>query len=93
VFDQFFKVMGEIGFEQEARRRLIQPIVLYVADAAPITAQSCAELRRRLTQTMFVPIHNEAASFLLIPSDFRSSAPNCRALRTEALAPSAWRYR
>jgi hypothetical protein len=87
VFDQFFKVMTEIGFEQEARRRLIQPIVLFITDAAPITAQSYAELRRRLTQTTFVPIHNEAAAFMLIPADFRPSSPNCRALRIPRLSP------
>jgi len=81
VFDQFFEVMAEIGFEQEARRRLIQPIALFIADAAPITARSCAELRRRLTQTTFAPIHNEDASFMLIPADFRASSPNCRVLR------------
>jgi hypothetical protein len=87
VFDQFFKVMTEIGFEQEARRRLIQPIVLFITDAAPITAQTYAELRRRLTQTTFVPIHNEAASFMLIPADFRPSSTNCRALRIPRLSP------
>jgi len=31
-FEQFFKVMAEIGFEQEARRRSIQPIVLFITD-------------------------------------------------------------
>jgi hypothetical protein len=86
VFDQFFKVMTEIGFEQEARRRLIQPIVLFIADAAPVSSQSYAELQRRLTQTTFVPIHNEAASLMLIPCDFRPS-PNCSALRIPRLSP------
>jgi hypothetical protein len=87
VFDQFFKVITEIGFEQEARRRLIQPIVLFITDAAPITAQSYAELRRRLTQTTLVPIHNEATSFMIIPGDFRPSSPNCSALRIPRLSP------
>lgn len=86
VFDQFFKVMTEIGFEQEARRRLIQPIVLFITDAAPVTAQSYAELRRRLTRTTFVPIHNEAA-FMLIPGDFRPSSPNCSAQHIPRLSP------
>jgi hypothetical protein len=45
MFKQFFKVMAEIGFEQEARRRLIQPIVLFITDSAPFTSQSYAELR------------------------------------------------
>jgi hypothetical protein len=87
MFDQFFKVMTEIGFEQEASRRLIQPIVLFITDAAPVTAQSYAELRRRLTQTTFVPIHNEAASFMIIPGDFHPSSPNCSALRIPRLSP------
>jgi hypothetical protein len=87
VFDQFFKVITEIGFEQEACRRLIQPIVLFITDAAPITAQSYAELRRRLTQTTLVPIHNEATSFMIIPGDFRPSSPNCSALRIPRLSP------
>ena len=31
-FDHFFSVMREIGFVQEARRRGIEPIVLFVTD-------------------------------------------------------------
>jgi hypothetical protein len=34
-----------------------------------------------------VPIHNEAASFMLIPADFRASSPNCRVLRIPRLSP------
>jgi len=30
LFDQFFKVMAEIGFEEEARQRSIQPTVLFI---------------------------------------------------------------
>jgi hypothetical protein len=39
LFDQFFKVMAEIGFEEEARQRSIQPTVLFITDSAPATAQ------------------------------------------------------
>lgn len=45
LFDEFFKVMAQIGFEDEARQRLIQPIVLFIADAAPFTAKTYAQLR------------------------------------------------
>lgn len=85
-FEQFFKVMAEIGFEQEARRRSIQPIVLFITDSAPITAQSYAELRRRLEQTTFVPVHNEAASFMFIPGDFPPSSPKS-VVRIPRLSP------
>ncbi len=50
--DQFFKVMAQIGFEDEAREKSIQPIVLFITDSAPITAENYAELRRRLGGTV-----------------------------------------
>ena len=75
LFDQFFKVMAEIGFEHEARQRRIQPVVLFITDSAPFTAQTYAELRRRLPRTTFVPVHNEAASFMFIAQDFPASSP------------------
>jgi hypothetical protein len=85
--DQFFKVMAEIGFEQEARRRQIDPIVLYITDSAPITARNYAELRRSLRDTIFVPVHNEATSFMFIPQDFPPSRAECGLLRIPRLSP------
>jgi hypothetical protein len=87
LFDQFFNVMAEIGFEQEAQRRSIQPIVLFITDGASATAQTYAELRRRLPRTTFVPIHNEAASFMFVPQDFPSSLPDCSVIRIPRLSP------
>ena len=81
LFEQFFSVMAEIGFEQEARRRGIDPVVLFVTDSAPATAKSYAELRRRLPRTTFVPVHNEAASFMFVPQDF---PPTRRTLASSA---------
>src|SRR5690348_14766249 len=84
--DQFFKVMAEIGFDQEARQRSIQPVVLYIADPAPITAQAYAELRRRLAETVFVPVHNEAASYMVIGQDFPASSPKYDTIRIPRLS-------
>jgi hypothetical protein len=87
LFDQFFKVMTEIGFEDEARQKLIQPIVLFIADAAPFTAQTYTELRGRLAQTIFVPVHNEAALFMMIAQDFPPSSPKYQTLHIPRLSP------
>jgi hypothetical protein len=87
LFDQFFKVMVEIDFEREARQHLIQPIILFITDSAPFTAQTYAELRGRLEQTVFVPVHNEAASFMLIGQDFPPSPPKYRTIRIPRLSP------
>jgi hypothetical protein len=57
-FEQFFAVMREIGFVQEARRRGIDPIVFFVTDQTMATVRSYGELQRRLAATL-VPVHNE----------------------------------
>ena len=87
LFEQFFAVMAEIGFEQEARRRGIDPVVLFVTNSAPATAQSYAELRRRLPRTTFIPIHNEAASFMFVPQDFPPTRPEFGVIRIPRLSP------
>jgi hypothetical protein len=87
LFDKFFKVMAQIGFEDEARQRLIQPIVLFIADAAPFTAKTYTELRGQLEQTIFVPVHNEAASFMMIAKDFPPSSPKYQTIRIPRLSP------
>jgi len=87
LFDRFFEVMAEIGFAQEAERRGIKPIVLYITDSAAATAQSYAQLRRLLPRTTFVPVHNEAASFMFAPRDFPSSLPECSVIRIPRLSP------
>ena len=84
--DQFFKVMAEIGFDDEARQRSIQPVVLYITDPAPITAQTYAELRQRLARTVFVPVHNEAAAFMVIGQDFPASSPRYETIRIPRLS-------
>ncbi len=87
LFEQFFTVMAEIGFEQEAARRAIEPIVLFITDSAPTTARSYAELRQRLPRTIFVPVHNEATSFMFIPQDFPPTRPECGVIRIPRLSP------
>ena len=87
LFDQFFKVMAQIGFEDEARQKLIRPIVLFITDAAPFTAQTYAELRQQLARTIFVPVHNEAASFMMIAKDFPPSSPKFQTIRIPRLSP------
>ncbi len=86
-FDQFFKVMAEIGFEREALRCGIEPIVLFVTDSAPTTARSYTDLRRRLPQTVFIPVHNEATAFMFVPQKFPPSRAECAVVRIPRLSP------
>jgi hypothetical protein len=86
-FEQFFAIMGEIGFVAEAQRRSIEPIVLFVADRAPATVRAYAGLRDRLPATTFVPVHNEAVSVTFEQEDFPPSRAECRMIRLSRLSP------
>lgn len=85
-FQQFFDVMTEIGFVNEARRRSIEPIVLFVTDPAPATVRAYAELRRRLETTAFVPVHNEAVSVMYEKADFPPSRAEYGVIRIPRLS-------
>jgi len=86
-FEQFFAVMAEIGFVQEARRRLIEPIALFIADAAPATARSYAELRRRPAAVTLVPVYNESVSVVFDKEIFTPTRAECGVLRIPRLSP------
>jgi hypothetical protein len=77
AFEQFFTVMSDIGFVQEARQRLIEPIVLFVTDSAQTTVRTYAELRSRLAPAAFVPLHNEAVSIIFTKKDFPPTPAAC----------------
>lgn len=85
--DQFFAVMAEIGFEREARRQWMQPVVLFIADSAPATAQAYAQFRSLLPKTTFVPVHNEAVASMLVEHEFPPSRRDYGMLRIPRLSP------
>lgn len=85
-FEQFFAVMAEIGFAQEARRRGIEPTVLFVADPAEANVRSYAELRQRSAAT-FVPVYNESASLLFDDRDFPPTRPEYGVIHIPRLSP------
>jgi hypothetical protein len=87
AFDQFFAVMTEIGFVQEAQRRLIEPIVLFVTDPAAATVTAYAGLRRRMPAINFVPVHNESVSIMFAKEHFPPTRPQCGAIRIPRLSP------
>jgi hypothetical protein len=85
-YDQFFAVMAEIGFVREARRCMIEPIVLFVADHTAATVRAYADLRQRLPDATFVPVHNEAVSVTCDKDDFPPTRAECRMIRIPRLS-------
>ena len=87
AFETFFAVMTEIGFAQEAQRRGIEPIVLFVTDQAAATMRAYGELRRNLPTVAFVPVHNEMVSVMYEKADFPPSRPEYGLIRIPRLSP------
>jgi hypothetical protein len=84
-FELFFRVMGEIGFAQEARRRGTEAIVFFVTDQAVATVRIYGELQLSVAAT-FVPVHNESVSLMFSKEDFPPTRPECGTVRMPRLS-------
>ena len=86
AYDQFFAVMAEIGFVREARRRMMEPVVLFAADRAAMTVRAYADLRHGLPDITVVPVHNEFVSVTCDKDDFPPTREACRMIRIPRLS-------
>jgi hypothetical protein len=59
AFDEFFKMIDEIGFIKEAARRAVAPVILFVADVDRVSARSFPTLERQIPPSAFVTVDNE----------------------------------
>jgi hypothetical protein len=59
AFDEFFKMIDEIGFMKEALRRHVAPVVLFVADSDRASARGHEMLRRQIPPRALITIDNE----------------------------------
>jgi hypothetical protein len=77
AFKDFFTVVQEIHFFQEARHRFIEPLILFIIDPNPKSANAYATLRHWLSEAPLVPVRNqtEAGAIQTRPPVGQSSAP------------------
>ena len=50
-------------------------------------AQLCRAAARACRERLFVPVHNEATSFMFVPQDFPPTRPECGVIRIPRLSP------
>ena len=84
-FEQFFAVIGDIGFAEEARRRGIDVIVFFITDQTIATVRIYAKLQERVA-AIFQPVHNESASLMTSIEDFPPTRPECGTVRMPRLS-------
>jgi hypothetical protein len=57
-FANFFTIADKIGLFEEARRRAIEPVILFVIDPDPVAAKAYATLRQWFPGTSLLPVRN-----------------------------------
>jgi hypothetical protein len=62
TFGAFFTVAHKIGFFEEARRRAIEPVILFLPDPHPKSAEAYAMLRRWFPGTSLLPVRNQSVA-------------------------------
>lgn len=88
AFDKFFALLRQIGLTEEARRRGIDVVTLFIGDPDPRSAKSYAQTYGNFLQMALVPVHNEyIANMQDYMGNFPSPVPGERALRFPVLSP------
>ncbi|MCA1455047.1 hypothetical protein I6F35_17725 [Bradyrhizobium sp. BRP22] len=81
AFDEFFKMIDEIGFMKEALRRHVAPVILFVADIDRASARSYEMLRRQIPPRALITIDNE----FVVRGELPAAMGQGRVLRLSAL--------
>ena len=89
-FANFFTVVDKIGLFEEARRRSIEPLILFLIDPSPISAKAYGLLRRRFAGTSLLPVRNlTVAKGLPYGASFPHASPLVVSLEISVLGPAA----
>jgi hypothetical protein len=81
AFDEFFKMIDEIGFMKEALRRHVAPVILFIGDVDRVSAQSHQMLERQIVQRSLFTVDNE----FVVRGEFPESMDRGQVLRLSAL--------
>lgn len=73
VFDKFFTLIRKIGVAEEAKRRNIDVVTLFIGDPDPRSAESYETIYRTFRDMALIPVHNEQIANL---QDYMPYFPN-----------------
>src|SRR5580704_7328642 len=89
-FTNFFAVAEKIGLFEEARRRSIEPLILFPIDPDPTAQKAYAMLRRRFIGTSLLPVRNlTVAKGLPYGASFPHTSTLAVSLEIPVLGPAA----
>ena len=83
AFDEFFKMVAEIGFIKEAARRGIAPVILFMADTDRLSVRAYETLRGQIPSSALVTVDNE----FVVRGELPEAMGGGRVLPISALPP------
>src|SRR5947207_11194313 len=83
AFDEFFKMIDEIGYMKEAARRGVAPVILFMADADRLSVRGYDTLRQLIPANALVTIDNE----FIVRGELPDAMARGRVLAISALPP------
>lgn len=83
AFDEFFRMIEEIGFMKEADRRGVDAIVMYMADTDVMSGATFGRLKRVFADYAIIPVDNE----FVLHGEPPASYAGHKSVRIRALPP------
>jgi hypothetical protein len=91
-YDSFFETIGQIGFMEEARRAMVQPVALFHLDASGGSLSAAGALAARWPNLRFVVVRNKGAAPLGPDArDILDLFPRSERILIGALGAQAWK--
>jgi hypothetical protein len=91
-FDSFFALTQQIGFTDEALKRAIAPVILYIITPDATAVEAYHGLRRRFPRVALTPVHNEIFGSAQHRNKYRFAGSGEVMLRLPALAPGLRKF-
>lgn len=92
MFKEFFDLAFRIGLVEEAHKRNIAPVILFIVSSDKQAADAYADIRARFPGAALTPVHNEMLGLAQHRDRFPPSAESGAILRMPVLAPGLRKY-
>lgn len=92
AFGSFFELAHRIGFAEEARRRGIAPVILFMISPDRASVDAYRDLRGRFPRATLAPVHNEMLGSAQHRDKFPTAGRAAALLRFPALTPGLRKY-
>jgi hypothetical protein len=92
VLPDFLDVMADTGFTEEARRREIAPVILFVASAGNAPRDAYEQICARLPAATAVPVYNEGGGRIEPRERFFTEGKSATPIQLPMLSPGLQRY-